>query len=246
MATATIPELIQPGVLYTPDDTAVSINSGYLPNTDDALTITSNVVDFRAYQPAVDGIHYHSDPAAPSTLLFWYANTQSDVTGTDALNRGSIIMGVMDVNFTVASAITTGMATAGYAWAMGLKSSANGSLIMFRAVGAASSRFKSGTGLATNVLSQRAFLDDGGTSFNLKYNGVNVDGGSSGLGTPGTPGALTDPYFGIGPYATTTGMRFPSAASPHQIAKIALFNRVLTDAELSDLYTSMTLGPPSP
>lgn len=68
---------------------------------------------------------------------------------------------------------------------------------------------------------------------------------ASDTGTVGTPGAVAAPNFAIGPYAQTTLTR--SYGFVMRIAKIAIFpTHYVTNAELLDLYDSMTSGPPSP
>lgn len=260
MATATIPELIQPGVLFTPDDTPFSVSPGALPNTDDALAIDGLAAAVRAYQPAISGIHYPAGPSDPISIICWIrgAYASASATGTiTALYGADLLFGVMDINYTYGATIATNANTTGFAWAVshGIFSSTPLSHFTYHRSKGSNSRayaygyrleFRSGEP-GPAMLSIR---DAGGaTTPTMHYNGLNTMSGSGGgAGSAGTPGALVAPNFAIGPFSTLAGWSFPArtGANPVILAKFSIFNRVLTDTELSDLYTSMTVGPPSP
>src|SRR5688572_9531975 len=118
MATVTLPELIQPGILYSPNDAPFSVSAGALPNTDDALIIDGSIANARAYQPAISGVHYPALQTDPMTVMFW-ANfnhaTARTLSGISTWFPTGHLMGVMDINMPVKSA-GGGAATAGFRW----------------------------------------------------------------------------------------------------------------------------------
>lgn len=60
----------------------------------------------------------------------------------------------------------------------------------------------------------------------------------------GTPGAVGSPYFSIGAFPWTSG--WGTGPQDVRIAKISLFNRMVTDVEIAELNDAMMFGPPSP
>lgn len=249
MATATIPELIQPGTLYTPDDSAVSVASGYCPNGDDALLIDGSIANFRAYQPAIAGVHYLASPSDDYAIVLWLHQNGTGTGTGNSIATTQTLAGVMDINVAaIGGSRTTSSSTTGVAmlFGIGAVAPAGTPINLHLSVGAASSRYvriSNSGGNPPNAFNQYVF-NCGASTRGAYFNGVNTSVTAEGAGTPGTPGALTDPYFAIGPYSTVSDWAFPTRAI--RIAKFSIFNRVLTPTEMSDLYTSMTLGPPSP
>lgn len=257
MAAATIPELIQPGSLYVPSpNNTFTVASGVLPNGDDALEVPNTTTDYRAYQPAIDGVHYHSNASDPITIAFW-TQALSGTTGGTASNTfqpGATIMGVMDVNADTSTATGSGT-TDGLAWGLSFQGNAlatNNNSRRFSYVrcvadtGSAGRRrtHQSTPVDAVGVWSFVGLNDIPGTGFEWYRNGTGAAGAGESAGTPGTPPTLVDPYFALGAYSTASGWGVSDV--DRYFGKITIWDRPLTAQEWSDLYDSMMSGPPSP
>lgn len=256
MAAATIPELIQPGSLYVPSpNNTFTVASGVLPNGDDALEVPNTTTDYRAYQPAIDGIHYHSDASDPITIAFW-TQALSGTTGGSATNTfqpTTTIMGVMDVNTATSAATSTG-ATDGFAWGLsfqgvgGANDNNSRRYTYSRSVATTGSAGRRRTSQTTvDAVTTWAFVglnDIPGTGFEWYRDGTAATGASESPGTPGTPATLVDPYFALGAYSTVSGWGVSNV--DRYFAKFSIWDRPLTAQEWSDLYDSMMSGPPSP
>lgn len=255
MATALIPEVIQPGALYSPSIyNQFSISSGTLPNTDDALFIAATAGRFQAYQPAISGIHYKAVDTDSISVLFWlYHNDPSTaVSSTGTLRSTEIIMIVHDAT-QLSSNDTTTEPTVGFRWGISMASVNMRSLNFQYAVGASS---RASATMGNNNVVALNFVGGTWHGAAFRYGAVgaspsiydfalNSKTAGVGAGTAGTPGALSSPYFSLGPFAVSTGWDSYDA-SDFNLTKIAIFNRLVTDAELLDLLDSMNNGPPSP
>lgn len=244
MAAISIPEVIVPGSLYAPDDTAFSIASSAMPNTDDLLELDDSAT-WRAYQAATAGVHYPSDPADPFTVCFWITMVNASIAGSaNSLDNSEIVMGVWGAS--ADSAFNTNAeSTSEFRWAVGLVEPESNRLVYHRAKGATSrayARFRAVTSTDPTLVVIR---DPGTSAPNVRINGLNTPSSDAySGGSNGTPGSITSPFFSLGPYPSTAGWDSPTGTI--QLGKVALFNRLLSDAEINSLWLSATLGPPSP
>lgn len=253
MTTALIPEVIQPGVLYSPnsDNFFTLETTDVLPNTDEALNITAatNSDTFRAYQPAIAGIHYPAAITDPFSVLFWYRSNAGLGSPASGLRTNQIFMGVMDATAPVLGGNTS--STTGMRWllSLGTNSSSMRQFTMHIAVGATSRAYLTGGEIVptTTDWSGVALRSPGspgspnGVDFSLNTIATTLSAGAA-----GTPGAVVNPYFSLGPFSRIAGWGSPYASTIMRIAKIALFNYAVTNAEILDLNDSMMNGPPSP
>lgn len=250
MATVLIPEVIEPGVLYAPDaNNFFSINSAALPNGDNELACDGASGNFRAFQPAIAGVHYPADPNDPFTVAFVLNLGTPEGLGSASrlLSNREVIMGVWGPTAS-ASNQNDSTSTDQFAWAITHQESGTSrynNLVYHRAVGASSRAY---VGMQFGSSGRRLVVvrdPGGGVAPTMHFDGLSTGGTTSGGGTVGTPGTLTDPCFCIGPYPLTTGWR-SSTDGNLALSKVALFNRLLTDQEVLDLYDSLINGPPSP
>jgi hypothetical protein len=150
-------------------------------------------------------------------------------------------MGVMDLNAPTAQLNTS--STVGFRWGMTFTGVPRKNFAIHTAVGAASRSQVMATP-PTSTWQMVTYTHPGGASVDVVYYDGIASNSTGSAGTAGTRGAVSAPNFAIGPYSVISGWN--TQAHTYQIAKIAIFMRVLTPTEMSDLYTSMTLGPPSP
>lgn len=252
MATALIPEVIQPGVLYAPSVTNrfSAPFATAMPNTDVGMQVLGAAGGgaYRAYQPAISGIHYPAAGVDPFCLLFWQYSTGGNSSATTTLAPLATIVSVMDAT---ASSSNTGLvsSTVGFRWWLGGTNVPNfPRAYKWQVAVGASSRAgvaQNNFNIANSAWTSMAFRKDASavpTIDDFALNSISAGGASA--GTPGTPGAVTSPYFALGPYSLTAG--WGSDQQNRVLAKISLFDYFVTNAELLDLLDSMTNGPPSP
>lgn len=246
MTTALIPEVIQPGVLYAPSaNNQFSVETAGLPNTDDALEIDGTAGVFRAYQPAIAGSHYVTNPASPFCILYWFkCGSAASGSQSTTLTNSQLHMGVMDPA-PAANGINAAnnASTTGFSWALSQPNNVQpGPFTVHRAVGATSRSTTYGAARGTTYkgFAHRWPGTTAPNTVDMQLNSL----GTNAAGTVGTPGALTSPYFGLGSFPLTGS--FSSGQSLIHYAKIALFDYYVSDTELLDLYDSMINGPPSP
>jgi hypothetical protein len=252
MATALIPEVIQPGDLYVPSiNNFFSISSGTMPNTDDALICDGASGNFRAYQPAISDIHYPATPTQDHSVAFWAWSAAAGAGGSGgAFYTANVIMSVMDPTLaTGGTSQATTVSTTGFRWGLSsATTSASKDWYFNEAIGAsgAGARVAPGLGIAGSTwkgLCYRHGAALGATSWqtvDFVLNNLNTV-----TATAGTPGTVTAPNFSIGPYSQLTGWDAWNAVL--RLAKIAIYpTHYLTDTEILALYDSMMSGPPSP
>ncbi len=239
MPTATSPELIVPGSIYTPDSSPFSSAPAAFPNGDAGIVMNGSVASARMYQAAVSGVHYPASPVDPFTVIFWaFLNhaTEGVVSGINTWFPTGMLFGVTDL--TAATNSPTGTTT-GFRWGICVDP-ASRRVIYRRAIGAAAS---SGVGCwnLPNTMCMISIQDPGNNGAPLfKINAVSqVDSLNFNSGSVGTPGALTDPHFALGPYVTTSGWTAPQRAIT--LGKVQLVHELLSDAEILDIYNSMVL-----
>ena len=248
MATALIPEVIQPGDLYVPSsNNFFSIASGTMPNTDDALICDGTAGNFRAYQPAISDIHYPATSGQDFSILMW-GWSPAGTAGTSSssnFNPAGTMMCVTDATLIGTTQATTA-STVGFRWGMcpsttGVQTTAwviqvaNASLERW-AILMSTNNANNWKGIAvrhssavTNTLTAHDYA-------------LNSYGSDTAAG--GTPGVMTSPNFAIGPYSLLTLHR--SYSYIMRIAKIAIFpTAYISDTDLLELQDSMLNGPPS-
>lgn len=238
MATASLAELIVPGSLLIPDDTGMTIAAAALPNGDGALQTTTT--GWRAYQPATSGVHYPAAASDPFTVSFWMKPDpgRSAISPSSPLTPSQMILGVMDLNPAVATGATTD-STVGFRWGISFQASNRRTVQYHRAVGAASRNYAAGYSPNGAAMEMWTFRDPGNGTPELFINATKMTTtAAAGAGTQGTPGALSDPYFSIGSYPVGGGWASPGGTN--QFARVALFNRALSDTEINDLYNAGT------
>ena len=249
MATALIPEVIQPGVLYAPSAfNFFSIASAVMPNTDDGLDCDGATGNFRAYQPAIADIHYPVTPSQDHSLCFW--SWQPSVGGGSSSTNtrpGDTIMAITDATL-ASTAQTSATSTAGFRLWIGPSTAPGTSAWVFHiaatATGRAAAIFLTGNSLAWKSTAIRHSASLFGSS-NWVVHDFQLNLQATATISPVTPAAVTSPNFSIGPYSQIAGWDAYNAQV--RLAKIAIFpTYCLTNADLLDLYDSMTSGPPSP
>lgn len=241
MATASLTETIVPGSLFIPDDTPLSITAAALP--DGSAALNSGGAGWKAYQPAVSGVHYPVNPTDPFTITFWFRpDPVRSATGPGStFNSNEIIMGVMDLNPAApgSTAQGTSWATGGFSWGVTFSATNRRNMVYHRAVGATSRTYASWYSLVPGTMEMYTIRDNGNATPEVFVNQSKLSATFAGsLGVAGTPGALTDPHFALGSYSG--GASYGTMTSSQQIARVSLFHRALSDAEIRDLYNAGT------
>lgn len=238
MATASLTETIVPGSLLVPDDTGVSIAAAALPNGEGALQTTT--AGWRAYQSAIAGVHYPVAASDPFTVSFWLKPDpgRSAIGPASPLAPSQMLMGVMDLN----PAMTSGLvseSTTGFRWGISYSASGRRTVQYHRAVGASARNYAAAYSPNGAVMEMWTIRDPGNGVPEVFVGATKLAATmAAGAGVQGTPGALSDPYFALGSYPI--GGIWGSATSTNQIARVALFQRLLSDSEIRDLYNAGT------
>ena len=249
MATALIPEVIQPGVLYSPSNhNQFSVMTSQLPNTDPGLRIRGDLGRFRAYQPAISGIHYPALATDEWTILYWYYFITGAGSGTSAILPAQMIACVQDAA-PVGGAVGSSLAsTSGFAWGISLSNAGQpGTVTIHRAMQTSRRELVLSQNLGTaGTWGQGLVFRSPGTNAGPEFVDFELNSKATSFiaQTPSTLGPLVSPFFSLGAMSLQSG--WGSADFDIRIAKFALFNYYITDAELLDLQDSMANGPASP
>jgi hypothetical protein len=250
VATALIPEVVQPGVLYVPNaNNFFTVASGTMPNTDDALICDGTAGSFRAYQPAIADIHYPATPTQDFSILFWGWSPvgTTGASSNSSFSPNATMMCCTDPTLTGAVQ-TAAASTTAFRWGMCPSSTASATTVWNFHVACAASERWSVSGSTNTANSWKGIAirhDQAGAPTVMTMHDFALNLLSSDTGTVGTPGAVTAPNFAIGPYSQLTLHR--SYSYIIRLAKIAIFpTAYVTNTDLLDLLDSMTNGPPSP
>lgn len=252
MTTALIPEVIQPGVLYAPSaNNLFTIDVGDLPNTDDALIMGGSGGRYKAYQPAILGIHYGWG-SGPAAITFWLK--PGSVSGTQSgFTSATTLFGVHNQNYANVGSYNSVSITgqdANFAWGV----VANTSNVYDRLVALSEWR-RTNTASAPGFINQASASTIGAWTFMVFNRPASTgrwalyrDAALSATGaTPTAMGVVNwnaNLFFSLGAFTFASGPNNPPVDTT--IAKLSIHPAEITALEQIDLLDSMLNGPPSP
>jgi hypothetical protein len=253
MPTALIPEIIQPGVLYSPSaNNFFALNAAALPNTDVGLNMQgAGIQRFKAYQPAILGVHYGWGANA-AAITFWQRPSHSG-GAAGAYSSTSTIFGVMNQNYANTSSysnVTNAGQDANMAWVLAGNTATGYDRIHVltewrRGAAGVPGYLNRGSYLTQNVWAFLVYNRAATTGLWSCYtNGVLTNTGPTPVAMGSTPWNA-DLFFSLGAFSFVSG-------GPNNppvdigLAKLSIHPAELTGLEILDLLDSMNNGPPSP
>jgi hypothetical protein len=257
MPTALIPEVIQPGVLYAPSaNNFFSIVAANCPNTDDSLLMSgAGPQRYKAYQPAINGIHYGwGSGTGEAAITFWMKAGSTGGTQS-GFNSANTLMGVHNQNYantgSWSNANLTGL-DANIAWGIAANTSVIGDRLMALAEWRRTTTSTDDPGnVNTTGATSTSPIPWVFHVWNRTTTGVwsywrdavlNATGGTP-VAWGSTPWGA-DLFFSLGAFSFAAGPNNPPYNTT--IAKISIHNAQITNLEQIDLLDSMLNGPPSP
>lgn len=256
MASALIPELVQPGNLFAPSVTNRFSISGTWTNTDPKMLVSNSSGRFRAYQPAISGVHYPANPTDPYSILYLGGPGYEGSPYTYDFRPGSTLMQVATASATTASTAMPTFDSSMLRWGIAVPRRNSGGTAfspnyqgIYSMVGATSvcyAHFNMGT---SSPLS-RAFRYDGTGLAVQTLHDFALNTWAPVASTHGSVTAfssISNPYFSLGAFPLSANWGSQLGLYDFPLGKIALFmGYYVDDAELLDLLDSMNNGPPSP